>query len=48
MRLILAKLIYNFDISIAEEERDWLRSQKAYTSWIKPGLPIFFKPVARD
>jgi hypothetical protein len=48
MRLVLSKLIYNFDISIAEEGRNWLRGQKAYTSWVKPPLPIKMKPVVRD
>ncbi|GAW23079.1 hypothetical protein ANO14919_126290 [Xylariales sp. No.14919] len=45
MRLVLAKLVYNFDMSIAEEARDWLRGQKAYTSWVKPRLPIHLKPA---
>ncbi|KAI0448817.1 cytochrome P450 [Xylaria acuta] len=47
MRLVLAKLVYNFDMSIAEEARDWLRGQKAYTSWVKPNLPIYMKPATR-
>ncbi|KAI0529885.1 cytochrome P450 [Xylaria digitata] len=47
MRLVLAKLVYNFDMRIAEEARDWLLDQKAYTSWLKPDLPIYMKPAAR-
>lgn len=47
MRLILAKLVYNFDMSIAEEAREWLQDQKAYTSWVKPNLPIYMKPAVR-
>ncbi|KAI1821981.1 putative cytochrome P450 monooxygenase [Xylaria intraflava] len=47
MRLILAKIVYNFDISMDSESRDWLRSQKAYTMWDKPALHVHLKPVAR-
>ncbi|KAI1425886.1 cytochrome P450 [Xylaria sp. FL1777] len=47
MRLILAKLIYNFDISLADDSRNWLEGQKAYTIWDKPPLNVNLKPVAR-
>ncbi|KAI1823870.1 putative cytochrome P450 monooxygenase [Xylaria intraflava] len=46
MRLILAKIVYNFDLSIAEESRDWMRGQKAFEIWDKPALHIDLKPVA--
>ncbi|KAI1352187.1 cytochrome P450 [Xylaria sp. FL0043] len=47
MRLILAKLVFNFDISLANDSRTWLHNQKAYTIWDKPPLNIHLKPVAR-
>ncbi|TGJ85791.1 hypothetical protein E0Z10_g3011 [Xylaria hypoxylon] len=47
MRLILAKLVYNFDMSLAEDSRNWLRGQKAYTVWDKPALNVYLKPVVR-
>ncbi|KAF2971803.1 hypothetical protein GQX73_g1680 [Xylaria multiplex] len=47
MRLILAKLVYNFDMSLAEDSRHWLRGQKAYTVWDKPALNVNMKPVVR-
>ncbi|KAI1078406.1 cytochrome P450 ClCP1 [Whalleya microplaca] len=46
MRLILAKIIYNFDMTIREDSRDWLKNQKAYNLWNKPALNIFMTPVA--
>ncbi|KAI0889737.1 cytochrome P450 ClCP1 [Annulohypoxylon maeteangense] len=47
MRLILARIIYNFDMEIAEDSRQWLATQKAYTLWKKPSLNIIMKPVVR-
>ncbi|KAI1153499.1 cytochrome P450 [Nemania diffusa] len=46
MRLILARLIYNFDMSLADESRDWLEGQKAFNVWDKPALYVHMKPVA--
>lgn len=43
MRLILAKVVYNFDMELADKETDWLR-QKAYTLWEKPPLPVYLTP----
>ncbi|OTA99100.1 hypothetical protein M426DRAFT_95514 [Hypoxylon sp. CI-4A] len=47
MRLILAKIIYNFDISIADDSLRWLRDQKTYILWEKPALNIYMTPAAR-
>ncbi|KAI1264703.1 putative cytochrome P450 [Xylariaceae sp. FL1019] len=47
MRLILAKVLYNFDISIADDSRNWLDGQKAYSVWVKPDLNVHLKPVSR-
>jgi hypothetical protein len=48
MRLILAKIIFNFDMRLAEDSRDWLRTQKAYALWDKPPLNVYLKPVVRE
>ncbi|KAI6090278.1 cytochrome P450 [Hypoxylon rubiginosum] len=47
MRLILAKIIYNFDMTLADDCKDWLRTQKAYVVWDKPPLNIYMTPVAK-
>ncbi|KAK8022078.1 cytochrome P450 [Apiospora rasikravindrae] len=47
MRLILAKIVYNFDMRIAEESRGWLEGQKAFTVWDKPPLQVYLTPVKR-
>ncbi|KAH6645040.1 cytochrome P450 [Truncatella angustata] len=47
MRLILAKLIWNFDFHIADDSRDFLKAQKIYLLWDKPRLNIHLAPVCR-
>jgi cytochrome P450 len=37
MRLILARVLWNFDIELCEESRHW-NEQKAYILWEKPAL----------
>ncbi|KAL6806352.1 cytochrome P450 [Trichoderma sp. SZMC 28013] len=44
MRLILAKILWNFDISLHPDSKDWLQDNRAYTLWQKPDLNIYIKP----
>lgn len=44
MRLILAKIVFNFDIELDSSSKDWIVDQKLYAFWIKPELNIIFKP----
>ncbi|KAF7585651.1 hypothetical protein BBP40_010354 [Aspergillus hancockii] len=37
MRVILARVLWNFDLELCEESREW-RDQKSYTLWEKPPL----------
>jgi hypothetical protein len=53
MRLILGKLIWNFDIEYEEEKVQWvpLQDSKNLPTWIvwhKPALNVKLTPVARD
>ena len=45
MRLILARLVYAFDVSIAEGSRDWVDRQRIYLMWEKGPLEVFLRPV---
>lgn len=45
MRLILARILYKFDLELAPEARDWIKIQKVYTLWDKPKLPVYLKPI---
>ncbi|KAF9877225.1 trichothecene c-15 hydroxylase [Colletotrichum karsti] len=44
MRIILARIIWNFDIELAPESRSWTENQKVYFFWQKPPLWTYFKP----
>ncbi|KAI1433358.1 cytochrome P450 [Xylaria sp. CBS 124048] len=49
MRLILAKVIYNFDFELAADSRNWSRDQKAFDlSWVSPPLHVNLKPIANQ
>ena len=39
MRLVLALIIFNFDMKLADESRDWIK-QKNYLTWHKPQLKV--------
>lgn len=45
MRLILANMIYNFDLTLADESKDWIAKQKAYPLWARGPLQVFVEPV---
>ena len=46
MRLILAKVVFNFDMQIADPDADWF-DQKIFTLWDKGPLPVYLTPVER-
>ncbi|KAI4592231.1 hypothetical protein KJ359_011383 [Pestalotiopsis sp. 9143b] len=48
MRLILAKIVYNFDLKIADDSLRWLQDQKAYNLWDKPALNVYLTPVTHS
>lgn len=35
MRLILARVLWNFDMDLCEESKDWLKTQKIWGLWQK-------------
>lgn len=43
MRLILALVIFNFDMKIAAESKDWIR-QRNYLMWDKGPLKVYLRP----
>lgn len=46
MRLILARLLWNFDIKLDNSTRDWLekRDHQAFAVWQKPALNVLLTP----
>lgn len=47
MRLILARILFVFDLRIADDSKNWLRGQKIYQLWQKPPLNVHLTPVSR-
>lgn len=47
LRLIMVKVIWNFDIELVDKTSDWL-DQKVFTLWEKTPLMVRLKPVQRD
>lgn len=47
MRLILARLVWEFDMSIDDSSRDWIDGQENFELWVKPDLNIHLKAVDR-
>ena len=43
MRLILAHVLWNFDLELAPKSEDWA-DQKVYAIWDKPELYVKLKP----
>ena len=44
MRLILAKIIYHFDLKLASESEDWVAKQDMYILWEKVPLMVHVTP----
>lgn len=47
MRNILARLLWNFDLELMPESKDWA-DQKVFLTWQKKPLMIKVHPVKRD
>ncbi|CAO2654499.1 Nn.00g112320.m01.CDS01 [Neocucurbitaria sp. VM-36] len=47
MRLIVAKLLFNFDLELVHKDQEWTKEQKVFTLWEKPSLMVKLKPVQR-
>ena len=42
MRLIVARILWNFDLELSEESDKWIE-QKAYWTWHRPALMMRLK-----
>ena len=45
MRLILARIVYNFDLELMSDSREWATDQEHYWIWQKPELHVKLHPV---
>ncbi|KAK6836503.1 cytochrome P450 [Apiospora arundinis] len=44
MRMILARIVWNFDLSIAPQSKNWPTDNKVYFLWEKPPLEVALTP----
>lgn len=44
MRLILARIIWNFDMQLVNPQEDWIGMGKTYLIWKKPPLNVYLHP----
>lgn len=44
VKLILARILYNFDMELVNPDENWM-DQKAFFIWTKPPLNIYLTPV---
>ncbi|KAK4177897.1 cytochrome P450 [Triangularia setosa] len=47
MRLILARVLWNFDLRMDEDSADWMSKQRIYNLWEKGSLNAYLAPVQR-
>lgn len=47
MRLILAKVLWHFDLELVRPQEDWLGKQKVFALWDKGSLRVRLTAVER-
>jgi hypothetical protein len=47
MRLILAKVLFEFDMELVKQSNDWMAGQKVFGLWKKPALMVKLQRVQR-
>lgn len=47
MRLIMAKLIWNFDLKLANPHEDWINKSESYIIWEKIPLQVHLYPRSK-
>lgn len=45
MRVVLAKVLYNFDVELCEESKGWMNGMKTFGLWEKPALMMKVRRV---
>ena len=48
LRLVLARLLWNFDLKLMPESEEWIERQKVYFLWEKIPLMVKLKPVVHN
>lgn len=45
MRLILARIIFDFDLKLADDSKNWIERQKAFPLWDRVPLNVYVTPL---
>ena len=48
MRLILARMVWNFDFELDPRSEGWMEKNILYFLWEKPGLYVYLIPRTRE
>ncbi|CCF42007.1 cytochrome P450 ClCP1 [Colletotrichum higginsianum] len=48
MKTILARLLWKFDLVLADDSQQWMERQKIFILWERGPLNVYLKPVARS
>lgn len=44
MRLIMARMVWNFDITLAEDSQNWMETNELFILWDNPPLNVYLTP----
>ena len=47
MKVILARILWNFDFALCKESQDWMDRLKVYTLWMRKPMMVKLTPVVR-
>ncbi|KAI6092809.1 putative cytochrome P450 [Hypoxylon rubiginosum] len=47
MRMILARIVYDFDMKLSDESQKWIERQRAFALWDRIPLHVYLTPVKR-
>ena len=47
MRVVMARMVFDFDMELSERSKNWLKEAKVYTIWKKTELFLRLTPVKR-
>jgi hypothetical protein len=44
MRMMLARTVWEFDLRLSEDSRNWYEESRVYLAWHKPALNVYLTP----
>lgn len=48
MRVILARIVFDFDMELGSDSSNWIAAQKTYLLWARVPLNVYLTPVRKD